>query len=317
MKAPDLISVIIPCYNREKLIKRAIKSLQDQTYSNIEIFVVDDCSTDNSVQVIKKQMETDSRIKLLENQTNSGANYSRNQGIRAAKGSYLSFLDSDDEWTPETLELLYKKITNCPEKVGAVYSGMLKILGEEKQKIYPKHRGEVFKKLMTEGTIGTYPLIKREVFEKVGLFDEHEILRKGGHQDYEMWIRIAQFYEFEYVNKLTLIYHFQQDSITFNTLIKNPEKKIRAYLYIWNKYRERIGNDREIYAFYCYKIFELLSAGKRRKLAKKVLFMGLKARPFQPRVYYHLLAYFNEFYSPIDIMARVEKYARTLWRGLR
>ncbi len=98
----DLISIIMPSYNTAKYISDSIKSIQAQTYENWELIIVDDCSTDDSVAVIKSFNEP--RIRLLQNEKNSGAALSRNCALREAKGKWIAFLDSDDVWVPEKLE---------------------------------------------------------------------------------------------------------------------------------------------------------------------------------------------------------------------
>lgn len=98
----DLVSIIMPSYNTAQYISDSIKSIQAQTYDNWELIIVDDCSTDNSIDVIKAF--NDSRIILLKNAKNSGAALSRNYALREAKGRWIAFLDSDDTWAPEKLE---------------------------------------------------------------------------------------------------------------------------------------------------------------------------------------------------------------------
>ncbi len=98
----DLVSIIMPSYNTAKYISDSIKSVQAQTYENWELIIVDDCSTDNSIDLIRSFNE--SRIKLLQNEKNSGAAISRNYALREAKGKWIAFLDSDDTWVPEKLE---------------------------------------------------------------------------------------------------------------------------------------------------------------------------------------------------------------------
>lgn len=99
-----LVSVIIPTYNVEKYIEKAIQSVLDQTYPNIEIIVVDDGSTDHTVDVVRSFH--DERIKLFINERNMGPSYSRNRGIKEAKGEWIAFLDGDDWWDKERLEKL-------------------------------------------------------------------------------------------------------------------------------------------------------------------------------------------------------------------
>ncbi len=305
----DLISIIIPSYNREHIILRAVKSILNQTYQNIELIIVDDCSTDKTTLLIREIMKKDSRVQLLVNEKNRGPNYTRNSGIRHSKGKYISLLDSDDEWVPNTVEILWNKIRTTGPKVGAVYPGIRVISKNNIRDMYPKFKGNIFKDLLMRGTIGSYPLIKREVFKKTGLFDENDILRVGGHQDYEMWVRIALYYEFDCVNEILLHYHSQVDSITYSSLIKHPFRKIKSYFYIWKKYKEYIQNDTDIYLFYCYKIFELLCTANNKKWAKKIIFIALKRKFIKIRTYYHLIYYLNKFYSPFDLLNRIHKIA--------
>jgi len=312
MHENDLISIIVPSFNREHTILRTLNSVIKQTYTNIEIIVVDDCSTDNTVPLIKSIMKNEPRLQLLINLENKGANFTRNRGVKHAKGKYISFLDSDDEWYLETIEILWNKIKNTSKKVGLVYPGLIFITNKYQRKIYPKFRGNVFRDLMTKGTIGSYPLIKYEVFTKAGLFDESEELRKGGNQEYELWIRISQYYEFECVNKILLKHYFQSDSITFKSTIKRPISKIKSFLYIWNKYKQHISKDIDAYVFYCYKIFELLKERHQKKLAKKIIFMSLKTDIFKLRTYFHLIFYLHNFYSPVNILSRVYELASQL-----
>lgn len=105
MKADgDLVSVIIPVYNSEKFIKETIKTVQNQTYKNYELIVVNDCSTDNSKKIIEEEIKKDNKIKLINLKENSGVAIARNTGIDNAKGKYIAFLDADDLWEKEKLE---------------------------------------------------------------------------------------------------------------------------------------------------------------------------------------------------------------------
>lgn len=105
MSNTPLVSVIMPAYNSAFFIEDAIKSVKDQTYTNWELYVIDDASTDATVDLVRVLSEKDPRIHLLQNTTNSGTGEARNKGIRAALGNYISFLDSDDLWLPEKLEI--------------------------------------------------------------------------------------------------------------------------------------------------------------------------------------------------------------------
>lgn len=104
MQDYGLVSIITPNWNCAKYISETIRSVQAQTYRNWEMIIVNDCSTDNSEQVVKPYCDMDSRIRLLKNERNSGAAVSRNYALREAKGRWIAFLDSDDLWTPDKLE---------------------------------------------------------------------------------------------------------------------------------------------------------------------------------------------------------------------
>ena len=97
-------SVVIPTYNREKTIIRAIESVLQQTYHDVEVVVVDDCSKDNTVQIVKGQYSSDTRVLLYKQPQNQGACAARNKGVELCHGKYVAFLDSDDLWMPDKLE---------------------------------------------------------------------------------------------------------------------------------------------------------------------------------------------------------------------
>ena len=98
----ELVSIIMPAYNDEKYIKESILSVLNQTYTEWELIIVEDCSTDNTCKIIR--MFDDERIRLLKNDNNMGAALSRNRALREAKGRWIAFLDADDIWAPEKLQ---------------------------------------------------------------------------------------------------------------------------------------------------------------------------------------------------------------------
>lgn len=100
----DLVSIITPTYNCARFIEETIRSVQAQTYTNWEMIISDDCSTDNTREIIAPFLETDKRIKYICNEKNGGAAVTRNNALRVAQGRWIAFLDSDDLWLPEKLE---------------------------------------------------------------------------------------------------------------------------------------------------------------------------------------------------------------------
>lgn len=100
-----LISIITPAYNAERFIKQTIRSVLNQTYTHWEMIIVDDCSKDNTVEIVQTYEQQDNRIKLIQLEENSGSAVARNTAMDYAKGRYLAFLDSDDQWLPAKLEM--------------------------------------------------------------------------------------------------------------------------------------------------------------------------------------------------------------------
>lgn len=106
-----LVSVIIPCYNSEVNIAQTIASVSAQTMSNLEIIVVDDCSTDGSARVVRSLCESEPRLRFFQQEINQGVARARNKALSEARGRYIAYLDSDDLWSPEKLEA---KSPSCP-----------------------------------------------------------------------------------------------------------------------------------------------------------------------------------------------------------
>jgi glycosyltransferase involved in cell wall biosynthesis len=198
--AKGLVSVIIPTYNRADLLGEALSSVFAQTYRDFEIVVVDDGSTDNTVEVLRP-LEEQGLLRYIY-QKNAGEAAARNKGLLEAKGRYIAFLDSDDIFEPEKLELQTAYLQNHAE-IGLVHSGYIKFdnagnnLGYRDAswfsgRIYPQIL-LYWTTLMAVDTV----LISRNVFENVGLFNEN--LRTG--PDLDMWRRIARKYPFGFINK--------------------------------------------------------------------------------------------------------------------
>src|SRR5438309_8460832 len=113
MPSEPLVSIIIPCYNAEKYIGQTNESIFNQTYKNFEILVINDGSTDESMEIIKKYQQLDARIKYID-QSNKGVANARNKGIEESKGNIIAFLDADDAWEPENLEVKVKILLSDP-----------------------------------------------------------------------------------------------------------------------------------------------------------------------------------------------------------
>ena len=253
------VSVIIPTYNREKFVARAIQSVLDQTYQDYEIIVIDDGSKDNTKDALKP---FDHKIRYFF-QENSGISRARNRGIQESVGEYIAFLDSDDRWIPEKLAIQVE-ILDQNKNVGIVYSKMI-ILDEQGNPcgFKPEEKtGKNFLELMEiRGDIATSTVITRkECFEKVGKFD----LDLPPMEDFDMWLRIAKFYEVYEVEDATFAYYYEhKQQETSNThkvyggLVKLEAKILDmskdAPRRIQNKVKRRLCMHQYTLSRICYK----------------------------------------------------------------
>jgi glycosyltransferase involved in cell wall biosynthesis len=192
------VSVIIPAYNYDEYIRQAVESVLAQSFADLEILVVDDGSIDNTRQVVE-QIE-DSRLRYLY-QDNQGLSSARNTGLRCTDSKYVAFLDADDLWLPSKLELQLGRIERS-DRIGLVYGGYHVIdeagvqIGTRSPRIVD---GDWLKHLVLGNFVAgsaTTSMLRRECFERVGLFDES--LRAC--EDWDMWLRVAQYYEFGVVD---------------------------------------------------------------------------------------------------------------------
>lgn len=209
------ISIIIPTYNRANLIGKSINSVLNQTFKDFEIIIVDDGSTDNTENIVKNF--DDRRIRYIKNKRNKGACAARNAGIKIAKGKYIAFQDSDDEWLPEKLEKQIKFFRTAKSKIGIVYTAYWQIKNGNKIYMPPKRvkqrNGNIYKELLKSSFIGNQTiLLKKECFKKSGVFDEN----LPRLQDWDLVLRLAKYYDFKFIDDPLVLYHYNSDSISTN-----------------------------------------------------------------------------------------------------
>lgn len=207
-----LVSVIIPCYNREEYIKQTINSVLEQTYKKIEIIVIDDGSTDNTREILDSY---GNQIQVLEhpNRQNKGQSAAINLGIKKSFGKYIAILDSDDYWDPTKIE---KQIDflNLNPKYGVVYANGFQVdaNGKNKSKIFDTNHVQTNNPedilLNSYFNIPSNALIKKDIFKKAGYFDE----RLRSAQDHDMAIRLSEVSKIVYLNETLWYYRRHDDS---------------------------------------------------------------------------------------------------------
>lgn len=194
----DLVSVVIPAFNAEPFIRRAIASAQAQTYSAIEIIVVDDGSTDRTAEMVEELAEQDSRIQLVR-QSNGGVAAARNAGIDRARGAYVAPLDADDLWHPKKLRHQMDVIADSSGRFVLVYTWYALI--DEADRVIaipgdlPAHEGWAYAALVTGNFIGnaSAPLMRRSILAEIGGYDPSlRRMNAQGCEDWKLYLAMAE-----------------------------------------------------------------------------------------------------------------------------
>ncbi len=290
------ISIIIPTYNRSQLIVRAVKSVLNQTYQDFELIVVDDASTDNTEEVVNSF--DDERIRYIRHEENKGEAAARNTGIKAARGDYIAYQDSDDEWFPEKLARQIELLEHASPEVGVIYTGFWKTENHRRTYIpfswVKQKNGDIHKELLKGNFIGSpVVLIKKECFSEVGLFDE----RLRNLVDWEMWLRISKQYHFRCVDEPLVIAHYDSDNIS-----DNLGSLIDATELVLEKNRKEFEVEKKLLAKHWINIGNLLVAEDRVEKGRRYIVNALRLRLFSMRL---LLAAFLAFFGLYDKVVRI------------
>lgn len=253
MDEEKLISVIVPAYNVEKYIKECLESLKNQTYRNLEIFVINDCSTDSTGEIILEQAKLDDRIRNINLEKNIGLSAVRNLGIELSHGDYLSFIDSDDLLDCNFYKVLLKTINKdsnidiaqCALKKfhSVPYRG--KTISEFKDFVieYPIHKTDLIRKDPVTFVMQSNKLFKRKIFDTLR-YPEGKV-----HEDvYVIYDEYALANKVAYANKTNYYYRIgRSDSITGTLTLKRMNDSMFAYDHM----SERLLEDGDI-EFYLY-----------------------------------------------------------------
>lgn len=220
-----LISIIMAAYNAEKTIEQAINSVLSQTYTNFELLVVNDCSTDRTAELVKSIAAKDSRVRLISNVKNSGVSYTRKHGLEEARGSWIAILDSDDAWAQEKLEKQIKlqKKTNAD----LLFTGSAFMDADGKPiDWYLRAPSEVtYRQLLKQNVLSNSSALVRKA-----LYAKNYAVGDGMHEDFAIWLSILKEGKKAYgVDEPLLIYRIAKSSRSGN--------KVKAAKMNWNTYR--------------------------------------------------------------------------------
>lgn len=252
-----LVSVIIPAYNAEIFIERTLQSVLSQTYKNIEVLVVDDGSQDRTAEIVESFAQQDSRVILFQ-QKNAGVAAARNLAIENSMGEYIAPIDADDIWYPKKLEKQVQCMLEADLSVGLVYAWSAQI--DEEDNIIGKYssydylnfysvEGNVYPAMVYINIVGngSVPLIRRACFHKLGGYN-YKLKEQNaqGCEDWDIYLRIAEYYQFQVVPEFLIGYRQISGSMSscydsmaksYNLVMADSKKRnleIPNYIYKWS-----------------------------------------------------------------------------------
>ena len=222
----DLVSIITPTYNCGKFIEETIKSVQGQTYADWEMIIVDDCSTDNTKEIVEAIAAADSRIKYHCLEQNSGAAVARTEAMKRAEGNYMAFLDSDDLWTSQKLE---KQLTFMKENdvnFSATYYEQISEDGKKLDRVVKAPKRTSYNRLLLDCPVGNSTVMYN--VDSMGKFEVPNIRKRN---DDALWLTMLKKEKYIYgIPEVLMQYRVRKNSISSN--------KFSLIKYHWYLYRE-------------------------------------------------------------------------------
>lgn len=199
------MSVVIPTYNRFGMVEDAVKSICRQTYSNIELVIVDDHSKKPVDEVCT--IESEYPVQILRHETNKGANAARNTGIRNSDGKYIAFLDDDDEWHPDKIRKHVREFQSSTKNCGLTFANV-EIVGRDGRAVNVRKSDlpvEPLRELLKRNFVGTFSnvMVKSDIFAHIGMLDED----LPNWQDWDFYIRVARNFGLGKINELLVKRH--------------------------------------------------------------------------------------------------------------
>lgn len=216
-----LVSIIVLNYNNSNWVIATLNSIKAQTYQNIELIIIDDCSTDNSPELITEWLNSyNGKFEFIKHPVNKGVCAATNSGLSKAKGSFISYIATDDIFLPEKTALQIDYFLNSPKDVGMIYSDAY-LIQEDGSSYYgwfiQRYRqdfsnppsGWLFEELAIRNFIPAMSvMVRSEVFQKIGKFDE-----RLSFEDYDMWLRLSKVYKIFYMPTPLVKYRIRQGSL--------------------------------------------------------------------------------------------------------
>jgi len=231
-----MISVVLPTFNRAYCLGRAIMSVLNQSYRDLELIVVDDHSSDDTLEIVHSIR--DSRLRYFRLRENKGAAYARNFGISNANSSLIAFQDSDDVWEVGKLKAQLELLSKLPQEYAMVFCSLKRNYGKERVvpplsiRLDPKH---IYNKLKKANFISNQTILcKKRALISVGCFDE----QLPALQDWDLALRIAKSYKIYHQREVHVSVNISENSIT-----NDKHKTLDARKYLLNKHESNLSID--------------------------------------------------------------------------
>lgn len=223
------ISVVLPTYNGARFIQQSIESVLVQTFLNWELIIVDDCSTDNTFELVKVYADSDKRIKIISNKVNKKLPASLNIGFKQAKGRFLTWTSDDNYYAPNAFEKMLNVFKNNPS-IDFVYADMC-IVDSVGRLLKYKHRHNEICTLY-HGCIGACFLYNRKLYESFGGYSEDMFCA----EDYEYWMRLwVNKTRFYHIKEYLYAYRSNPASLSATKAFEVQEKTFKLKLMYWDK----------------------------------------------------------------------------------
>tara|TARA_B110000037_G_C17114400_1_gene503154 strand:+ start:476 stop:1372 length:897 start_codon:yes stop_codon:yes gene_type:complete len=278
----SLVSVIVPTYKRSSYILRAINSILNQTYKNIEIIVIDDNEADDEfskiTQNVLKRLIDSKKIIYIKHVTNKGISAARNTGIKKAKGDYIAFLDDDDEFLPKKIELQLDIFNKSKNNVGLVYGAYLEI-NENLNKelvIIPKLKDNVYS-ILGLNHIGPPSMVMctKSAIEQIGGFDEF----LNHKEDIDFYFRLSEKYNISFTNEVITKYYIHSGAAS-----KNHSDRLILMLRYLDKHKEKMKEPKIRWSELQERLGELNAINNYKKKAISAFFLAYINRPLRLRI---------------------------------
>lgn len=289
MQDKALVTIICLCYNQQEFVLESLDSVINQDYKNIELIIVDDCSTDNSKSIIENWLADNPGIPLIANTTNLGITKAFNQALQLANGDYIIDLAADDILVPNCVRLQINAFENSHYKnLGVVYGNAALItekglfhsyyfdVGSDKKAIQKRATGDIYQSILAGGNsiCSVSSMIKKTVFDTLNGYDENL-----AYEDLDFWIRAARVYDFDFIDSILIKKRMVTNSMGSHFYKK--KSKINQSTFLILKKAMRLNTSKEENKALLKRVhFEMILAYKNQDfvLLSQYIFLEIRLR---------------------------------------